>query len=326
MTTVGEIGERALIARMTAAAGRGGGDVVIGAGDDAAVLRAAGPVVVSTDTAVAGRHFRFDWSTPEQIGARAVVAAAADISAMGGVLTGVVVSLGCPAHTPVDQLLAVNAGLVGQTHRYGARVLGGDLVSAPAMILTVTAIGMLDGDEAVTLSGARPGDVLAVSGPLGGAAAGLALLSAAATGADPVLTQRYSSLVTRFALPQPDPQQGPLAARAGAHAMTDVSDALIEELITMSTAGGAVLDVDVAAVPRPAGLAAAAAALGVDPDRWVLTGGEDHELLAALDPAAVPDGWTVIGRVRAGGPAVLADGRPIGDLHGWQSFTPTDFA
>ncbi len=357
--TVGEVGERALIALFTAAAGGAGndhtaggagqdntaggagnehtagragagtlGDVVIGSGDDAAVLRGDGAVVVSTDTAVAGRHFRFDWSTPGQIGARAVVQSAADIAAMGGTLSGTVVSIGCPPATPVERLLALNDGLVQQTHLLGGRVLGGDLVSTPTVVLTVTSVGSLAGLAPVTLSGARPGDALAVSGPLGGGAAGLAVLSAIENGADPALAQRYCALVAAYRLPQPDLAQGPIAARAGAHAMTDVSDGLVEELITMATASGLPVDVRSAAVPRPAGLDALAAELGVDPVRWALTGGEDHQLLGAFAPTAVPTGWVVIGEVGddAGGEApgrATIDGTAVDGLHGWQSFSET---
>lgn len=320
--SVGEVGERALIALFTAAAaGRFDDDVVIGSGDDAAVLRGDGDVVVSTDTAVAGRHFRFDWSTPEQIGARAVVQSAADIAAMGGALSGLVVSIGCPPETPVDRVLALNEGLVAQTHLLGGRVLGGDLVSSPSVILTVTSLGSLAGLTPVTLAGAQPGDVLAVSGPLGGAAAGLAVLSAIEHGADPALAQRFSGLVERYRLPRPDLTQGPIAAAAGAHAMTDVSDGLVEEIITMAGASALGVDVTSAAVPRPDGLDALAAELGVDPVRWALTGGEDHELLAAFAPGEVPGGWTVIGAVTPGPDRPTVDRNPVTDLHGWQSFS-----
>ncbi|ALG86904.1 thiamine-phosphate kinase [Gordonia phthalatica] len=323
MKTVGEVGERALIAMFTAAAKTGPGDVVIGSGDDAAVFAPTGPVVVSTDTAVAGRHFRFDWSSPRQIGARAVVQSAADIAAMGGVPTGVVVSIGCPPTTPVDRVLEVNAGIVAQSHAYRARVLGGDLVSSAEVVLTVTSLGVLDGTDAVALSGARAGDVLAVSGPLGGPAGGLAALAAVEHGAQPDLLDAYPSLVEDYRLPQPDLAQGRVAALAGAHAMTDVSDGLVEELITLSAASQVRLDVDSARVPQARGLAGLGRALGVDPLRWALGGGEEHELLATFAPGSVPAGWTVIGRVSAGEAGAWIDDAPVGEIRGWQSFTDT---
>ncbi|MFZ2511827.1 MAG: thiamine-phosphate kinase, partial [Gordonia sp. (in: high G+C Gram-positive bacteria)] len=143
----------------------------------------------------------------------------------------------------------------------------------------------------------------------------------------------FSGLVDRYRLPQPDLHQGRLAAAAGAHAMTDISDALIEEIVTMATASGLHLDVISAAVPRPDGLDELAAELGVDPVRWALTGGEDHELLAAFSASDVPAGWTVIGTVHAAGVTDLypkgivrtgqatVDGAAADDLHGWQSFS-----
>lgn len=321
-TTVGEVGERSLIALFTAAAAGRSDDVVIGSGDDAAVLRGDGQVVVSTDTAVAGRHFRFDWSTPEQIGARIVVQSAADIAAMGGSLTGVVVSIGCPPHTPVDRLLELNAGLVDQTHALGGRVLGGDLVSAPTVILTVTSLGQLADLAPVTLAGAQAGDDLAVSGPLGASAAGLAALSAIDCGADQDLLRRFSALIDAYRRPRPDLAEGPRAARAGAHAMTDVSDGLVEEIVTLAAASGLGVDVTSAAVPRPVDVDDLAAELGMDPVRWAITGGEDHELLGAFAPGTVPAGWTTIGRV-VDQPGATIDGAPVTGLGGWQSFSET---
>ena len=335
--TVGAAGERAVLAALTGLARerarRGGNSAgsLIATGDDAAVVSVTSPLVVSVDTAVEGRHFRFDWSTPEQIGARAVVAAVSDITAMGARPTGVLVSLGCPAATPVARIAGIQRGIVGQADRWGARVLGGDLVATAEVVVSVTALGAVDagivdagagdtgvvGAGVVPLSGARAGDVLAVSGPLGAAAGGLAVLL---TG-DDALARRYDDLVGRFRLPQPDPAQGPAAARAGAHALTDISDGLVEELRTVAAASGAGLHVDSRRVPRAPALDDLAAELAVDPRDWALAGGEDHELLGAFAPGDVPPGWTVIGHVTAADPgAALVDGTAVGALRGWQSF------
>ncbi|MGV9710405.1 thiamine-phosphate kinase [Gordonia sp. NPDC003424] len=326
--TVGEVGERRLIAALTrAAAGSDlrpppgtGHDIVIGSGDDAAVIDTAGPAVISTDTAVQGRHFRFDWSDARTVGARAVVASAADIAAMGGRTTGIVVSIACPADTPVGTVLDLNAGIVDATHRFGARVLGGDLVAAGQVVVTVTAVGVLDGALPIVVSGARPGDVLAVTGTaLGSSAAGLALLADAEKRGDTGLLDAFPRLVGAYRLPAPDLAQGPVAARAGAHAMTDISDGLVEELVTMSAASGTLLSVESGLVPSDPEIAAAAAAIGVDPRDWIVAGGEDHELLAAFAPESVPAGWTRIGAVTSGA-GVIVDGDGARDLHGWQSF------
>ena len=323
--TVGAIGERAVIAALTAAAtsGEPAGDIVIGSGDDAAVLDIGGSAVISTDTIVEGRHFRFDWSTPRQVGARAVVQSAADVAAMGGRTTGLVVSIACPADTAVGVVLDLNDGVVGAAHALGARVLGGDLVAAGQVVVSVTAVGALEGRPPVSLGGARSGDVLAVSGPLGASAAGLAVLSTPAIDAG-----RWSEVVAAHRVPEPDLSQGPVAAAAGAHAMTDISDGLVEELITMSRATNVAMSVEAAAVPRRPDLAVLAGELGAEVNEWVLAGGEDHELLAAFEAASVPDGWTVIGSVgerTSSAPEVWVDGSRVGgphglDLHGWQSF------
>ncbi|MEE4024716.1 thiamine-phosphate kinase [Gordonia sp. PKS22-38] len=322
--SVGEVGERRLIAELTRAAvaldsAGSPPDIVIGSGDDAAVIDTAGPTVISTDTAVQDRHFRFDWSDARTVGARAVVQSAADIAAMGGRVTGTVVSIGCPPSTTVGTVLDLNAGIVEATHRLGGRVLGGDLVAAEQVVLTVTTIGALDGAEPIVVGGARPGDVLAVTGgALGASAAGLALLlDAEARGADDLLTE-YPDLVRAHRLPDPDLTQGAAAARAGAHAMTDISDGLVEELITMAAASGVQLAVASDLIPAGPDMRAAADRLGADDREWAVAGGEDHELLAAFPDGAVPTGWTRIGEVCEGN-GVLVDGRPV-EVQGWQSF------
>lgn len=326
--SVGDVGERRLIAELTRAATRAdlcpapgtGHDIVIGSGDDAAVIDTAGPTVISTDTAVQGRHFRFDWSDARTVGARAVVASAADIAAMGGRTTGIVVSIACPPSTSVGIILDLNAGIVEHTHRLGARVLGGDLVAADQVVLTVTAVGALDGATPIVVGGARPGDVLAVTGTaLGASAAGLALLVDAENRGDRRILDAHPELVAAYRLPSPELAQGPLAARVGAHAMTDISDGLVEELVTMSAASGTRLSVESRLLPATPGIVSAAVALDVPLVDWTVAGGEDHELLAAFDPAAVPEGWTRIGAVESGA-GVIVDGRSVGDLRGWQSF------
>ncbi|MFW0792692.1 thiamine-phosphate kinase [Gordonia sp. CPCC 205515] len=326
--SVGEVGERRLIAELTRAATRGdleptpgtGHDIVIGSGDDAAVIDTAGPTVISTDTAVQGRHFRFDWSDARTVGARAVVASAADIAAMGGRTTGVVVSIACPSSTSVGTVLDLNAGIVDATHRLGARVLGGDLVAADQVVLTVTAVGALDGATPIVVGGARPGDVLAVTGTaLGASAAGLALFVDAEQRGDRSVLEAHPQLLDAYRLPSPALEQGPVAARAGAHAMTDISDGLVEELVTMSAASGTRLSVDSRLVPTTPEITSAAKALGAELVDWTVAGGEDHELLGAFAADTVPAGWTVIGTVEAGA-GVIVDDRAVDDLHGWQSF------
>ncbi|WP_312870488.1 thiamine-phosphate kinase [Gordonia asplenii] len=322
--TIADVGERALLAVMRSAGADSevAEDIVIGTGDDAAVLAGNRQTVLSVDTAVQDRHFRLDWSTPWQIGARSVIASAADVAAMGARLSGVLVSIAMPPTTPVTTLLEINQGIIDQTHRLGGRVLGGDLVSASEISLAVTSVGVLDAGP-VTLANVRPGDVLAVSGPLGAAAAGYAVL---ATGVDGLRSRTRRSehwaideAVSAFVLPAPDLAQGPRAAAVGADAMTDVSDALIEELITMSAASLVRLDVSSRSIPTPRFAPVIAELIGDDDSvrRWALAGGEDHQLLAAFGDAP-PHGWTIIGRASAGAGVFIDGAEP--NLHGWQSF------
>ncbi len=318
--TVADIGERSLIAQLTAMSTRAAADLppdldrmLIGPGDDAAVIAVASDLVVSTDSLVQDRHFRLQWSTPEAIGRRAAIQSASDIAAMGGRVSGLVVSIACPSTTDVDWVLAVNRGLNEAAVAAGARVVGGDVVSANQIVLTVTVFGSTDGRAAVPVSGAQVGDRLAVSGPLGSSAAGLALLTAGRA-------QSYPDLVAAHRVPIVDLAAGVIAAEHGAHAMTDVSDGLGAELETMARASGVSLDVIAASIPTADGLVEAGAELGVDPIRWAIGGGEDHQLLATFGDAP-PAGWTVIGSV-----LVRDDERPVRidgsvpAVPGWQSF------
>ncbi|ETD34879.1 thiamine-monophosphate kinase [Williamsia sp. D3] len=289
--------------------------VILGPGDDAAVLVGSGPVVVSTDALVDGQHFRLDWSTPRQVGAKAVVANAADVMSMGARVTGFVVSLTCPDRTPTTTLVGVRDGMREAAARYGAQVVGGDLTAGDQLVIAVTAIGAMDDRAPVRLSTPVAGDVLAVSGPLGGSAAGLALLLA---GVD-----EFADLVAAHCVPKPHLQLALAAAESGVHAMTDISDGLSSELHTMARMSGLSLRVDPAAIPVPPDLAAAAVELGVDPVRWAVAGGEDHELLAAFAPGELPTGWTAIGSVHAAesGPSVVVSGLNLSDLDsGWRTF------
>jgi thiamine-monophosphate kinase len=285
----------------------------VGPGDDAAVVRAPdGRVVATTDVLVEGRHFRRDWSTAEDVGHKAAAANLADVAAMGARPTALLVGVACPPDTPTSWLEGVAAGLAAECRPLGAAVVGGDTVSAApgsdAVVLSVTALGDLEGRAPVLRSGARAGDVLALAGRLGWSACGLA-----------VLRRGFSSplaAVSAHRRPTPPYEAGPAAAAAGASAMCDVSDGLLADAAHLAAASGLDVEVDRPALVRAAlepdgPLQQVAAALGRDPLAWVLTGGEDHALLATFPPgAALPDGWTPIGAVRAArhDPAVYVSG------------------
>ncbi|WP_448627327.1 thiamine-phosphate kinase [Geodermatophilus sp. URMC 64] len=311
------VGEFGVIARVVARAGDAAA-AEVGPGDDAAVVRTPdGRVVATTDVLVEGRHFRRDWSSAEDIGHKAAAANLADVAAMGGVATALLVGLACPPDTPTSWLEGVAAGLAAECAPLGAAVVGGDTVaSAPdsaGVVLSVTALGDLGGRAPVLRSGARPGDVVALAGRLGWSACGLAVLRRGFT--SPVVA------VAAHRRPQPPYGAGPAAAAAGATAMCDVSDGLLADAGHLAVASGAVLDLDRAALVRaclepPGPLQQVAAALGADPMAWVLTGGEDHALLATFPPSvALPEGWAAIGAVREAGQdaAVLVSGQPAAE-------------
>jgi thiamine-monophosphate kinase len=311
-STLRQLGEFAVIRRL-AQGRRQAAAVLLGPGDDAAVVSAGdGRTLVSTDVLVQDRHFRLDWSTPHDVGRKAIAQNAADIEAMGGRPTAFVVGFGAPGETPADQVEALADGMWDEAERIGAGIAGGDLVSCPQWVLSVTVLGELDGRAPVLRSGARVGSLLAVAGELGRSAAGHALWH---NGID-----QFDELRRRHLVPQPPYGQGALAAAAGAEAMIDVSDGLIADLRHVAEASAVGFDLSAAAltVDRDA-LAAAAAAVGADPWPWVLGGGEDHALVACFGGPA-PDGWRVIGRVLDGPARVLVDGEEWEGYAGWQSF------
>nr|WP_274376848.1 thiamine-phosphate kinase [Acidothermus cellulolyticus] len=302
MADVGEFGLIArIIERLTSNAA-----TLLGPGDDAAVVAVPdGRVVVTTDLLVDGRHFRRDWSTPYDVGRKAAAQNMADIAAMGAVPVALVVGLATPPDIPAFWAERLADGLREEAARTGAAVVGGDVVRSDTVVVAVTALGDLQGRTPVTRGGARPGDVVAVIGRLGWAEAGLAALRRG------FRTPRAA--VEAHRRPEPPYEAGPIAADRGATSMIDVSDGLLGDLGHVAVASRIRIDVESAALPVADVVAEVAAACGVDPLRWVLTGGEDHALAATFpDRAAVPDGWVVIGRAHE--PAgetgdVVVDGR-----------------
>jgi thiamine-monophosphate kinase len=287
--------------------------VVLGPGDDAAVVSAAdGRTVVSTDMLVEGTHFRRDWSTPFEIGRKAIAANAADVEAMGAAPTAFVVAFGAPGDTAADDVLQLSEGMWREANEIGAGIVGGDLVSAPQWVVSVTALGDLQGREPVVLGGARAGDVVAVTGELGPSAAGYALLLNG--------IREFDEFRRRHLVPVPPYGQGRVAAEAGATAMTDVSDGLVADLGHVAAASDVGIDLswDALGFDHDA-LFAAASALEMNPWVWVLAGGEDHALVATFG-GTVPVGWRVIGAVIDGPPRVLLDGERWHGDTGWQSF------
>jgi thiamine-monophosphate kinase len=297
---------------------------LVGIGDDAAVLAAPdGRVVATTDFLLEGRHFRRDWSSARDIGHKAAARSLADVAAMGAVPTALLVALALPGDLPVSWARELAAGLAAECARAGASVAGGDTARASSVLLAVTGLGDLAGRAPVLRSGAAPGDVVAVAGPLGSSAAGLALLFAGLT---------EGPLVAAHLRPAPPYDAGPQAADLGATAMIDVSDGLLADLGHIADASGVLIDVSAETLrPGEALLRAARSSLSRTSDgsplapaqaalSWVVSGGEDHALAATFPPCvALPPRWTVIGEVRQG-QGVLVDGQRWAGQAGWDHF------
>lgn len=308
--TVGETGEFGLIAAITrrfplTAA------VELGPGDDAAVVAVAGGrVVASTDVLVDGRHFRRDWSTARDVGRRAAAANLADLAAMGARPLALLVGLAAPADLDLGWAEELAEGLAAECAPLGATVVGGDVVSSDVLVISVTALGDLEGRAPVTRAGARVGDVVGVAGSLGRAAGGLAVLRRG--------FRQPRALVDAHRVPSPPYALGIAAARAGASAMVDVSDGLLADLGHVAAASGVAIELATASLVPDDDLVSIAGAMGADAQQWVLTGGDDHALVATFaGDGPMPEGFRVIGTVvTAGpdGPAVYVDGRePEGD-------------
>ncbi len=275
---------------------------LLGPGDDAAVVAAPdGRIVAATDLLVENRHFRRDWSTANDIGHKAAARNFADIVAMGAVPTALLLGFAAPGDLALEWVDGFMAGLREECGEVGAAVVGGDVTAADVVMLGITALGDLQGRDPVTLSGARPGEVVALAGKVGWAAAGFAVLGRGFR--SPV------QVVTAHRRPEPPYAEGPRAAELGATAMTDVSDGLVADLGHIADASGVRIDLRADLLPVPAKLREVGAALNVDPSVWLFTGGDDYALAATFPKKThLPDGWTVIGTV-TDGEGVRVDGR-----------------
>jgi thiamine-monophosphate kinase len=308
--TLADIGEFGLIAELVGLFPQGE-HVLVGPGDDAAVLRVrTGHVVVSTDLLVEGRHFRRDWAGAEDVGHRAAAQNLSDINAMGGTAHSLTIGLAAPGELPVQWVLDFARGFADECAAVGASVVGGDLARAAEIVIAVTVIGAC-AQAPVLRSGARPGQVVALAGRQGWSAGGLA-----------VLGRGFRSprvLVEAYRRPEPPYGAGPAAAAAGATAMIDVSDGLVADAAHIADESGVAIDLHSAAFDVPEPLHAVAAATGSDPLQLVLGGGEDHSLLATFEPGTVPTGWTEVGTVGEG-EGVTVDGSAYDGPAGWTHY------
>lgn len=299
----------------------------LGSGDDCAIVRAPGnQFVVTTDVLVEGRHFRSDWSTGGQIGARAAAQNLADVAAMGATPTSLVVSLVLPPEMSLEWLLDLVGGMAGMVAPTGAGIVGGDLSTGDQLVIAVTAHGTCAGAP-VLRSGARAGDTLAVVGTLGRSAAGFAAISTGRVGGQLQGQQvpvPFTEPVQIYRTPQPPLAAGPLAAQRGATAMMDLSDGLVVDAGRIAAASNVQVNLNRDSLgPDVRALKTAGSELGVDPLEWVLYGGEDHSLLVTFPPyTLVTEPFRMIGTVGAAdmsGVGVTLDGTPVSG--GWDHFS-----
>jgi thiamine-monophosphate kinase len=268
--------------------------------------------VSSVDVLVEGVHFRRDWVPADLLGRRAVAVAAADIEAMGAYQTAVLVGLTVPTDLPVSWIDDLAKGIRIECEAAGAALVGGDLTRGREVVISVTVMGETRGGEPVLRSGAQPGHVVAFRGRLGWSGGGLAVLSRG--------FRSPRVLVEAYQLPQVPYGAGAEARLAGASAMIDVSDGLLADLGHIADASQVCIDLDSARFDIPDPLHAVAAATGVDPLQFVLTGGEDHALVATFPLGSVPPEWQVVGVVTDAEPGVLVDGKAYDGTPGWDHF------
>jgi thiamine-monophosphate kinase len=287
------VGEFELIARLSGALGEPGPGVTLGIGDDAALL--APDLVVSTDLVVEDIHFRRATTGLGDLGWKALAVAVSDLAAMGAAPAGAVVGLALGADWTEDDAVAIYAGLGECARDCGCPVVGGDVSRAATLMLAVTVFGRAAAPA--TRSGARVGDVLAVTGSLGGSEAGRLLLE---VGAEE--SAAAAALAHRHRRPVPRVADGRLLA-SYVHAMLDVSDGVASDARRLADASGVCVEVDLDALPIQPGVDEVAAARGVVPGVFAATGGEDYELLVALPEAAFATSTvplTRIGRIIEG--------------------------
>lgn len=327
---VADLSEEDLIARVRARLGA----VTPGelwSGDDAALVATGDRTLLTTDTLVEHVDFELTWATGADLGWKLVAINASDVAAMGALPTHAVATVQTPLDLPLATFESLIEGLVAAGARWRIALVGGDISRAAELSLGMTVIGAPVGDTLVLRSGARPGDALCITGTLGGSAAGLAALqrglvdrrSLDAEIADRTGADALAVVAARHLRPTARVEEASALARSGVHAMIDISDGLARDLARLVRASGAGCEVGLDDIPIHPEVPRVAPQLGIDPLAVAVLGGEDYELLVALDPDVVEDvqlaldeigtPLTIIGTATDG--AASLGGAP---LHSWE--------
>jgi thiamine-monophosphate kinase len=322
-----------LIERIRATLGQRGDRVLRALGEDAAVVRADGVVVTSVDAFVEGVHFRLATTSLRDLGHKCLAASLSDLAATGAAPGEAYIALGLPPNIGEREVLELVEGADELAGKLGVSICGGDVTASNELFIAMTVVGHASDEDALLgRDGAQAGDIMGVTGRLGGSGAGLILLERKGHGVPVEVGER---LLERQRRPRPLIGTGTALARSPVHAMIDVSDGVASDALRIAEESGVELEIELSRLPLDDGVEAVAGLAEVLPDRFAATAGEDYELLFTapaeardeIESAVEETGTTVtwIGTVRSGSGVRLLDARGEAvSLSGWDHFASAE--